>query len=160
MVILDPVFDCAGDDPLLPATHAAARTYAKRPGVYFNTAHLALREQDGNDCTAPLCRAVNSAIVLLPDNTLALPCFHHKSEVLSIKNNLDELLAGRKRSEAAKKQGSYPFCDRCHINCYFDPSYGYMRNRLFLMSMSSKLRYAWQKHVIYRRPIPRFSGRQ
>ena len=154
MVILDPVFDTGGKDPLKTSTHLKAIEYAKRPGVYLNRAHLTLRSRGGNRLGAPLCRAVDSTIVILPDNKAAFPCFHHRQELVALNGDLGKILRGQARRKAAQSQGRLPFCERCHINCYFDPSYGAMRNRLFLQSMAAKLGYAWRKYVIYGRPWP------
>jgi MoaA/NifB/PqqE/SkfB family radical SAM enzyme len=155
IVILDPLFNIDGKDLLWEATHEKAVRYSKLPGVYLNRAHLSLRARGGNTSGAPLCRSVDSTIVILPDNTLVLPCFHHRIDFLPIKNDLDALVKSSTRKKSAEMQGAYQFCEKCHINCYFDPSYGYMRNRLFLLSMISKLKYAWWKHVVYKRPVPR-----
>lgn len=154
MVILDPVFDITGKDPLAPLVHEKARVLARRAGVYLNRAHLTLRKQGGNSTLAPHCRAVDSTIVILPDNTLALPCFHHRIDAVPIAGDLAQALTTETRREAAKMQGQHQFCEHCHINCYFDPSYGYMRNRLFAQSMMSKARYAWYKYAVYRRALP------
>jgi MoaA/NifB/PqqE/SkfB family radical SAM enzyme len=154
MIILDPVFTASGKDPLDPAIHRKAITLSKRPGVYLNRAHLTLRSQGGNQTLSPLCRAVDSTIVILPDNTLALPCFHHRIDLIPVKNDLAEILTGTNRKEALKMQGQYQFCENCHINCYFDPSFGFMRNRMFMQSMAAKLKYAWYKYAVYRRPAP------
>jgi MoaA/NifB/PqqE/SkfB family radical SAM enzyme len=154
MVILDPVFDITGKDPLDPAIHQKAVAVSRRPGIYLNSAHLTLRFKGGNRTFSPLCHAVNSTIVILPDNSLALPCFHHRIDLIPVKNDLAGVLVGAARREAARMQGQYQFCENCHINCYFDPSYGYMRNRMFVQSMVAKLKYACNKYVRYRRPIP------
>jgi MoaA/NifB/PqqE/SkfB family radical SAM enzyme len=154
IAILDPVFDSTGKDPLDPAIHRKAVALSKRPGVYLNSAHLSLRSQGGNRTLSPLCRAVDSTVVILPNNTLALPCFHHRIDLIPVKNDLTGVMAGTTRREAAKMQGQYQFCENCHINCYFDPSYGYMRNRFFVRSMMAKMRYTWYKYAIYRRSIP------
>ncbi|MBN1130404.1 MAG: radical SAM protein [Chitinispirillaceae bacterium] len=155
IVILDPVFDITGKDPLDPAVHLKAEALSRRPGVYLNRAHLTLRSQGGNQTLSPLCRAVDSTIVILPDNTLALPCFHHRIDQVPLTNGLEAVLSGPVCAEAVKMQGQYQFCENCHINCYFDPSYGYMRNRMFLHSMAAKMKYAWYKYVRYHRPVPR-----
>jgi MoaA/NifB/PqqE/SkfB family radical SAM enzyme len=152
IIILDPLFDINGKDPLSPETHRKAIGYSKRAGVYLNRAHLSLRKRGGNNSSSPLCRAVYSTVVVLPDNSLALPCFHHRNQAVPIKNNLAELLSGPTRTEAARMQGRYDFCEHCHINCYFDPSYIYMRNRLYLQSIAAKLKYGWRKYIVYRRP--------
>jgi MoaA/NifB/PqqE/SkfB family radical SAM enzyme len=154
IIILDPVFDLHGKDPVSAASHLKALEYSKRPGVYLNRAHLSLRNRGGNAISFPLCRVVDSTIVILPDNSLALPCFHHRTRTIPIKNNLAEIIPGASRSESAQMQGRHDFCEHCHINCYFDPSYGYLRNWFFVESMAAKLRYAWQKHIVNKRPFP------
>jgi MoaA/NifB/PqqE/SkfB family radical SAM enzyme len=154
VVILDPVFNINGPDTLDPGIHRKAAALAKRPGVYLNRAHLTLRSQGGNRTMSPLCRAVDSTIVILPDNTLALPCFHHRIDIVPVKDDLTGILAGQVRREAAKMQGQYQFCENCHINCYFDPSYGYMKNRLLVESLSAKMKYGLYKYLVYRRPLP------
>ncbi len=154
IIILDPQFDINGKDPVSDAAHRKATEYAGRPGVYLNRSHLTLRARGGNHTDSPLCRAVDSTVVILPDNTMALPCFHHRIDLVPIKKNLAGLLSGHVRQESAGMQGRYQFCEQCHINCYFDPSYSYLRNRLFIQSMTAKLRYAWRKYIIYKRPRP------
>jgi MoaA/NifB/PqqE/SkfB family radical SAM enzyme len=156
MVILDPVFDINGKDTVSESTHRKALEYSRRRDVYLNRAHISLRMRGGNEAAAPLCRSVDSTVVVLPDNSLALPCFHHRTLSVPIRNNLMELLSGPFRTEAALMQGRHGFCEHCHINCYFDPSFSYMRNALFIMSMSAKLRYAWRKYFVYRRTLPVF----
>jgi MoaA/NifB/PqqE/SkfB family radical SAM enzyme len=137
MVILDPLFSLDGREAVSPATHAKARAYARRAGVYLNTAHLALRRAGGNRIDAARCRAASSTIVILPDNRLALPCFHHDTYPVGIGDSLS----------AALGQG-------CHINCYFDPSYLYRPDLLLASSLWSKWRYSWRKYVIYGHPRP------
>lgn len=154
MVILDPVFSTTGPDPISLETHAIARSYAKRKGVYLNTALLLLRRQGGNNPIKTHCRAVSSTIVILPSNQLAIPCFHQHFCSLPIKNNLDVLLSHPIRSDGVKHQGEYPFCEGCHINCYFDPSFASGFNRFFFLSMIAKFRYALYKYLIYKRPFP------
>jgi MoaA/NifB/PqqE/SkfB family radical SAM enzyme len=156
MVILDPVFTIDGNKSVSPATHAQAIDNSRRKGVYLNRALITLRTRGGNHAASPLCRAVNAAIVILPDNRLALPCFHHRREFLQLNGDLDKALHSPIRTASAEMQGRYSFCEGCHINCYFDPSFSYMSNQLFIQSMISKLTYVWRKHVVYRRPFPRF----
>jgi MoaA/NifB/PqqE/SkfB family radical SAM enzyme len=153
MIILDPVFEIKGRDPLHQPTHTKALEFAKLKGVYLNKAHLILRKNGGNLVRKPLCRAVDSTIVILPDNKLALPCFHHRIQQLEIGNTLSNLLSSEIHKESRRQQGRYSFCEGCHINCYFDPSYLYMQNNLFISSMLSKLSYSWTKYVNYKQPI-------
>lgn len=156
MVILDPVFSLDGKDVVRRDTHAEAAAWAKKPGVYLNRALLRLRATGGNRPDKNVCRAASSTIVILPDNRLALPCFHHAKDLLRAGASLEKSLSGDIRARAIKNQGVYPFCKGCHINCYFDPSFVYLRNALFLMSLAAKLKYAYTKYFIYGRKLPVF----
>jgi MoaA/NifB/PqqE/SkfB family radical SAM enzyme len=154
ILILDPVFDLRGADRLNPEVHQKALEFSKRKGVYLNRAHLLLRGKGGNHIRDPLCRSVSSTVVILPDNRLALPCFHHRCNTETIDGSLQKLLHSESRREAIGKEGKYSFCEGCHINCYFDPTYQFCGGRFLLESMRSKLKYAFTKYVMYRRPLP------
>jgi MoaA/NifB/PqqE/SkfB family radical SAM enzyme len=154
MVILDPVFSLDGKDPASRETHAKALAWAKRPGVYLNKAHLALRFEGGNTPARSRCRAAAAAIAVLPDNRLALPCFHHAADFVDVKDSLQRALDDPKRAGAIGRQGTYPFCAGCHINCYFDPSYTAGLGRFCFLSLAAKTSYAFTKYGIYRRKIP------
>jgi len=147
-VILDPVFRLQGCDTVAVSTHEKALRFARKPGIYLNRAHLTLRNMGGNHIREPYCRAVTSTIVISPDNKRLLPCFHHHCETVpadeSMTNAITPVLA-----KALAKQGTYSFCEGCHINCYFDPSYNYRYNRLFFQSLKSKLVYISMKYLIY-----------
>lgn len=156
IIILDPLFNINGGDGVKGPTHRKAIIYSKRKGVYLNQAHLKIRGMGGNHIRNPLCRAVESTIVITPDNKLALPCFHHRKDLISINGELRNVLSSGERKEALRNQGRYAFCEKCHINCYFDPSYAYMRSSLFMLSLKCKIRYSWTKYVLYNRPWPVF----
>ena len=160
MIILDPVFNVEGPDLVSPPTHAKAMKFAKLPGVYLNKAHLRLRKRGGNKARNPVCKAVASTIVVLPDNRLALPCFHGAAARLPIIGGLPGVLSGPDRREALAMQGRYPMCEGCHINCYFDPSYQRHFSALFFLSTLAKARYAFTKYVLYKRPLPRIKARE
>ncbi|NLG19523.1 MAG: radical SAM protein [Fibrobacter sp.] len=154
MIILDPVFDIRGRDPVNSQVHSKALQFSKLKGVYLNRAHISLRAQGGNHIRAPLCRAVESTIVIMPNNTMALPCFHHRIMNIPAGKNMTSALKSSQRAEALEKQGKYSFCEGCHINCYFDPSFVLMRNRLFLQSILSKASYTWNKYFLLKKPLP------
>ena len=159
ILLLDPVFDTRGGaDRLNPKVHQKALLFSKRKGVYLNRAHLLLRDRGGNHIRDPLCRAVSSTVVILPDNRLALPCFHHRSSTEVINGDLQKLLHSENRREAIDKEGKYSFCEGCHINCYFDPTYQFCGGRFLLESLRSKLKYAFTKYLIYRRPLPHYKS--
>ncbi|HUI91990.1 MAG TPA: radical SAM protein [Chitinivibrionales bacterium] len=154
MVILDPVFSIDGKDMASRATHGAALAWAGKPGVYLNRAHLKLRFMGGNKPGRNYCRAASAAIVITPENRLALPCYHHATEFVPVQDSLDKVLNSPQRLEAIKFQGRYLFCEGCHINCYFDPSYCYTVSSLCLSSLLAKASYAFRKYALYQRKIP------
>jgi MoaA/NifB/PqqE/SkfB family radical SAM enzyme len=149
MLILDPVFDPWLPDTLTRTTHEKALIISKKPGIYLNKAHLKLRMNGGNKIRTALCHAVDSTIVVLPDNSVALPCYHHRSSFIPLSNNFHTIYSDPKYELAKKNQGKYSFCEGCHINCYFDPSYNYLKNHLTFYSYSSKLKYALNKYFMY-----------
>jgi MoaA/NifB/PqqE/SkfB family radical SAM enzyme len=154
MAILDPVFSLDGKDPASRETHRAALAWAKKPGVYLNRAHIKLRFMGGNKPDANFCRAASAAIVILPENRLALPCFHHATEFVPIGGFLQQVLGGHQRRDAVNYQGRYPFCEGCHINCYFDPSYCLRPTSLCGRSLMAKASYAFTKYAVYGRKPP------
>ncbi|MDR2692861.1 MAG: radical SAM protein [Chitinispirillales bacterium] len=158
LLILDPVFAIWGPDRVAPDAHRKAVDFAGRRGVYLNRAHLLLRGRGGNRTRDPLCRAVSSTIVITPDDKLTLPCYHHRCASVKIGGNLVEALKAGERLDALKKEGRYAFCEGCHINCYFDPTYQMMSGRFLWESMKGKAKYALTKYLLYGRPWPKMRG--
>jgi MoaA/NifB/PqqE/SkfB family radical SAM enzyme len=154
VAILDPVFSVDGEDIASAETHRKALAWSRKRGVYLNKAHLALRFEGGNGAHHNYCKAVSSTLVVLPNGSLALPCYHHASDAISSKLPLDQAIQSRCRAEALRLQGAYPFCAGCHINCYFDPSFTSSFNMKGLQSLSAKASYAFTKYLVYRRKLP------
>ncbi len=155
ILILDPVFAVWGPDKTSPDTHDKAMLFAKRRGVYLNRAHILLRAKGGNRTRDPICRAASSTIVIAPNDKLTLPCYHHRCAEVAINGRLTEVLRSQGRIEAVNKEGRYAFCEGCHINCYFDPTYQMTSGRFLWESMKSKAKYALTKYLLYGRPWPR-----
>jgi hypothetical protein len=129
--------------------------FSKRRGVYLNRAHLLLRGNGGNRTRAPICRAASSTLVIAPDNSLTLPCYHHRCSFVKINGELTVALQSSERMESINKEGRYAFCEGCHINCYFDPTYQTMSGKYLWESMKSKAKYALTKYLLYGRPWPK-----
>jgi MoaA/NifB/PqqE/SkfB family radical SAM enzyme len=155
ILILDPVFAQWGPDKVAQNIHLKAMNFAKKRGVYLNRAHLLLRARGGNRTRDPICRATSSTIVITPDDKLTLPCYHHRCAAVSINGNLTEALKSDERSQALTKEGRYAFCEGCHINCYFDPTYQTMSGNFLWESIKAKAKYALTKYLLYRRPWPK-----
>jgi MoaA/NifB/PqqE/SkfB family radical SAM enzyme len=158
ILILDPVFALWGPDKVAPRVHRRAMELSKRRGVYLNRAHLLLRDSGGNRTRDPVCRAASSTVVIDPDNRLTLPCYHHRCSSVKINGELTQALQSGERTESIAKEGRYAFCEGCHINCYFDPTYQMISGRYGWESMKSKAKYAFAKYLLYRRPWPRVWG--
>jgi sulfatase maturation enzyme AslB (radical SAM superfamily) len=154
ILILDPVFSVNGENLLSDETNEKAKKFAKLPAVYLNRAHLILRENGGNNVEKPVCKAVEVAIVISPDDKLILPCYHRFRIKLKIDGNLQNVLKSEDIAEFRKLQGKLKICENCHINCYMDPSYQYGINSLFFASIFSKLKYSFWKYFIFRRKFP------
>lgn len=154
VLILDPVFSTDGINLLSDETTEKAKKFAKLPAVYLNSAHLILRKNGGNNVEKPTCKAIESTIVILPDNTLALPCYHRFRVKLPIGKNLETLRKSKEIAEFAKLQGKLKICEHCHINCYMDPSYQYRINSLFFASNLSKFKYVLWKYLIFWQKLP------
>lgn len=155
ILILDPVFTLDGNDTVSAETHEKARKLSILPGVYLNTAHLSLRKQGGNQPLKPTCRVMDSTIIILANNHLALPCYHKQKESIPLNNDLVKVLT---HSDAVKthrkQQGTSPACKACHINCYMDPSFHYHKNSLFFRSAWAKGMYTLRKYGIDRQELP------
>jgi MoaA/NifB/PqqE/SkfB family radical SAM enzyme len=157
VAILDPVFSVDGEDIASRETHRKALAWSRKRGVYLNKAHLTLRFEGGNGVRHNYCLAVSNTLVVLPDGSLALPCFHHSSDATSSKPPLDQAIQSRARAEALRLQGAYSFCAGCHINCYFDPSFTSAINKFTISSLAAKASYSITKYLFYRRKLPPFS---
>ncbi|MBN1482973.1 radical SAM protein, partial [candidate division KSB1 bacterium] len=150
MLVLNPLFS------LSSPTHNADLTrtmeqFSATPFVYVNKAFHLLRRAGGNQKCAPRCRAVDSVIVISPDNKILLPCYHFARQKLDLADR-----PGRQTAQSSCKDGSghtagvlptcsgnnikaarqssiwqfyrenqgrFTFCQGCHLNCYFDPSF-------------------------------------
>jgi len=145
LLIVNPVFSHRYPQPLSSASLDFIQTFAHHPYVYVNHALLDLRRRGGNQIDHPRCRAMDSVIVITPDDHLVVPCYHFAQDHRPISR-----LAAMRRSdwyrEHQLKQGKFPACSGCVVNCYFDPSFHYVLDRLFVSSTFAKLRYAYYKY--------------
>ena len=105
-----------------PVRKALERLYdlAGREDVYVNAAQVELIALGGNSVRRPRCRAMSRNVVISPDNYLLLPCFHYRTEKIKIDGDLEEILRSDRVSRLRAKEGRFPFCEGCAINCYMD----------------------------------------
>ena len=147
MLLLNPVFDYFESLSIRNDTLRQILAASSEPFVYANRGIIRFMMSGGNDIQHPRCRAMTTTLVISPDNTLLLPCYHHYSNALPIDGKLDELYNSQAVRAIRKKEGRYLFCQGCAISCYFDPSFTHGMDRYFWLSQWSKLSYTWDKYV-------------
>ncbi len=154
MLIVNPLFSVDQPHQVQTDLLAEAEAFAAAPFVYVNPAFHRLRRNGGNRRSAPRCRAVTSTVVISPDNHLLLPCYHFLLERVPLyppePDGRSPLIAVRKaalKRRFDRRQGRFPFCQGCHINCYADPSFLYVVDEYFWASLVAKLRYAFDKEI-------------
>jgi len=147
MLILNPVFDYLNGSN--PDRKLAERmmNLPRKKYLYNNTAFLKMMLDGGNDPDNPRCRAVSSSIVISPEGNQMLPCYHKSAVEIDLSEGLVEVRKTKAFRSALQKQGRYNFCHGCTINCYFDPSFLYKPDSLFIRSLMAKAKYAYDKFL-------------
>lgn len=150
ILIVNPIFKYHQQQPLSPHDLNYLDRFQYQPFVYINRALHQLIRYGGNQRHFPRCRAVTATIVISPKNELLLPCYHHAQLALPIQSNLMQRLGTHEHQAMKAQQGTFPFCDGCTINCYFDPSFLYKLDRFWAWSLISKLKYGLDKFCRWR----------
>lgn len=146
ILIVNPVFKYSNQISLTKKALDYLDQFKKEPYVYINKALHHLIREGGNKRYRPRCRAISSSIVISLQNELLLPCFHHQQLSIPIRSIIKQILHSQTYKLLKKQQGTFPFCDGCTINCYFDPSFLYKLDRFFWLSLASKFKYGFDKY--------------
>ncbi len=147
MLVTNPVFSYFGNRGTTEEVIRFVEKFQHEPFVYVNRAFHQLIRAGGNRPERPRCRGVSSTVVISPQNELLLPCFHRRNQAVPVRGDLGKALRSPERRQALKMQGRYPFCKNCTINCYFDPSFLYVRDRYFFLSLVPKMKYAFDRNL-------------
>ncbi|HNW59531.1 MAG TPA: radical SAM protein [bacterium] len=147
VLVVNPVFSHQQRRELSPADLAFIEQFANRPFVYVNRALHLLRLRGGNQTGSPRCRVVDGVVVISPQNELILPCYHHAAARIPLDAGLEAVWNGAQVRWHRARQGRRPVCDGCTLNCYFDPSFTYRFDRLFVQSMAAKISYSLEKYM-------------
>lgn len=147
VLIVNPVFDYRNQTQLSKETIHYLDRFRFKPYVYINMALHKLIKNGGNSIRKPRCKAITSTIVITPDNMLRLPCFHHRLIDIPIQSSLTQILKSDEYNHCRKHEGTFTFCNHCTINCYFDPSFTYKLDSLFVLSLFSKAKYVFDKKI-------------
>ncbi|TYB30531.1 MAG: radical SAM protein [Candidatus Mcinerneyibacterium aminivorans] len=148
MVQINPVFEYFENEPITGKNLDIIRKYFWKKNVYVNLAQLKLIENNGNNLKKPRCRGVTSNLVISEDNKIILPCYHNMKWEIDINHDLKKAFNSKKRNEIEKQQGTFPFCQECTINCYFDPSFEYEVDKYMFWSLLSRIKYSCEKYFI------------
>jgi MoaA/NifB/PqqE/SkfB family radical SAM enzyme len=141
MLFLNPCFPYFGNPGLSPENARELGRMATGKGVTLDRGFLRFLIDGGNKREHPRCLAVTSTVVISPDDRLILPCFHRRTRALPIGGSL---LALRESPEVWKerdREGKYPFCEGCAVNCYIRASLFRRLDRYFLPSVLSAAQY-------------------
>ncbi len=148
VLIVNPVFSYFGNPGLsMEAVDYITEYIDGKKNIYINEAFLKLRKDGGNKTSDPKCKAVSRVIVISPDNRIILPCYHLSNESIAIDRPIKEIRASEKIKYFKKMEGRFDFCEGCTINCYFEPSFAFPMNYYSLVSISSKVKYSYNKLI-------------
>ena len=147
MLVLNPIFDYRNQREPDRELAKQMMEIIPRKYLYNNTAFLKMILQGGNNPQKPRCKAVSSTIVISPEGELLLPCYHHAVDKLSLSDGIAAARETPAFNRALQNEGRYSFCAGCVINCYFDPSFVYTVDELFLRSIMAKAKYVIDKFL-------------
>jgi len=147
ILIVNPIFSHTSRHEFDISLLLKLESMKHQPYVYINTAFHRLRRQGGNNRNHPRCRVVSSTIVISPDNHVLLPCYHFAQAKIPITQSMAEIRKTDEFRYFLRNQGRFPFCQGCHLNCYFDPSFLYKPDIFLAESLLAKAKYVWDKHM-------------
>jgi MoaA/NifB/PqqE/SkfB family radical SAM enzyme len=144
VLILNPVFEYNSVDTaggLSANALLALKSWGKKPGIYLNNGFIGLRQDGGNQLGKPVCKAGSTTVVISPENTLVLPCYHLGLKEFPIEGQLFELYQSAEVKALIKQEGRLPACQGCVINCYMQPTFATHLSKYFWQSLPSTLKY-------------------
>lgn len=146
MLVLNPVFEYndVGSN-LSKEDLETLEIWGNKKLVYLNKGFIELRKDGGNHIDNPVCRAASSTIVISPENTLVLPCYHLGLEEIPIQNNLYTLWNSKFVQNEIKMEGRHAKCEGCTVNCYMQPSFAVELSKYWLSALPSTLKYNFNK---------------
>ncbi len=148
VLILNPSFEYNQVDignGLKEKDLSALAYWAKKKNIYINEAFIQLRLDGGNHTADPVCKAASSTLVISPDNTLVLPCYHLGTETFPINNDLYNLYHSAAVKNIIAQEGKLAACEGCTINCYMQPSFAVEINKYWFKALPSTLKYSIEK---------------
>jgi len=150
LLFLNPCFSYFGNTGLSRESAQELLCMNTGRGIIMDRGFLNFLIDGGNRSSSPQCLAVSSTIVISPDDKLLLPCYHQKIKALPINGRLIALRNSRAVREVKQREGRYPFCEGCVINCYIRASLFRRFSRYFLPTMVSAAKYLYYHYRMKR----------
>jgi MoaA/NifB/PqqE/SkfB family radical SAM enzyme len=148
LLLVNPVFSYFGNPGLNNEALDYIENYCKgKMNIYLNNAFIKLRKDGGNDPASPVCKAVSRSIVISPDNEIILPCYHFRENAIKIESSINKVRSLPQYLFYKKMEGRHSYCKGCTINCYFEPSFAFPTNYYSFISLSSKIKYTFNKLI-------------
>ena len=121
---INPLFSYKGvGGSLTPDQLRALRKYRLVRGVSIDERYIDwLLESGGNDIQKRTCRSMNTHVVIAPDSSLFVPCYHYSVGRLPTPDGIYAAVHSEKWGRMSGMAGRYPFCQGCAIYCYMDAS--------------------------------------
>lgn len=148
VLLVNPVFSYFGNPGLNEEAVDFVERYCDgKLDIYLNKGFMKLRRDGGNDIENPACKAVSRVIVISPNNEIILPCYHFANDKILIDKPITEIRQSEKIKSFIKMEGRFDFCKGCTVNCYFEPSFAFPTNLYAISSLSSKIKYSYNKLI-------------
>lgn len=148
VLLVNPVFSYFGNEGLSDeAIDYIGKFCGGKINIYMNDSYLKLRKTGGNHIESPLCKAVSRVVVISPENELLLPCYHFQNKKIKIDDSISAIRESDEVKYYKKMEGRFEFCEGCTVNCYFEPSFAFPTNIYGILSLSSKMKYGYQKLI-------------
>jgi len=146
ILLINPVFSYYGNPHAGNDVLYKILSVASEPFVYVNRGIIHFMLKGGNSTSNPRCRGVTTTIAISPENSIYLPCYHKYTEKIAIEHDLIKTYNSSRMAFFKDMQGKFPFCEKCTISCYFDPSFAYGIDYYFFLSQVSKIKYTFDKY--------------
>jgi MoaA/NifB/PqqE/SkfB family radical SAM enzyme len=131
------------DRRVLDAVLAAA----SQPCVVVDRALVRLMKRGGNRTLEPRCRVVTSAVVISPENTILVPCFHQAVMQIPAETHLEGWLSRPENALFRKFEGRFRVCEGCAISGNFVSSFTVGWDAYFFLSRLTNAKTIWDKYV-------------
>jgi MoaA/NifB/PqqE/SkfB family radical SAM enzyme len=146
-LFLNPCFTYPGNTGMSAENVSKLHNLSKGDLITADRGYIEFVRDGGNRAAKPRCLAVDSTIVISPDDCLILPCFHYRKKSLPIEGKLLELYRSPEVIKERSIQGRYTFCEGCTVYCYMRASLIRRPDKYGLLSVFSGLKYF---HILYK----------